>query len=128
MSYVRTAASLQREKVLTPPMSEGMELVVKFADNRAVTSRQDLFSQIRYVADADGQMATERDLRMGTLRIETIMLVLVRWNLSPAEGASTYTVTKENVLTLLSPSELDWLYTEIINMNPVWGGEEAGEA
>jgi len=128
MSFVRTAAALQRQKTLNPPMAPGMELTVKYADTGAVLARQDFFDTISYTTDEQGNAVTRRQLPMGQLRLKTIMLVLTGWNLAATEDGTPFEITESNVKKLLLPGELEWLYDEIIAMNPVWGGEDGGES
>jgi len=117
--------SLKREKTLIPPMTPGLELTVKYADNRAVVLRQNLFDTVRYIQRiGDEETVTERRFPMGDLRIRTIELVLVRWNNSRAADAPPIPITEDTILDELSPEEFEWLYNQILEMNPVWGGVE----
>lgn len=134
---VRNASALTKTKVLSPndaidegglgiPVTEGderVEFVVKYADNRAVLARQNLFSKVNYInEDESGRTITQRSFPMGDLRLETVMLVLTSWNLRPADGAAPFAITHKNVIDLMSAEELAWLYDRSIDMNPVWGG------
>ncbi len=132
---VRTRDTLTKYVELEVPADvykspDGEQTVFKVikADNRAVLARQDLFDEVRYVTRSeDGVTETIRSFPMGQLRLATIGLVLKNWNLRPAKDAPEYPITDRNMQELLAPEELDWIYTEIIEMNPVWGGTEAGE-
>ena len=125
-NVVRSRASLQRKQVITPASNPDLELTVKKADSRAVISRQNLFDKVRYISDGpEGETITERSFPMGELRLETVMLVLIDWNITD-EGGNKYPITHKNVSELLEPAELMELYDGIIEMNEVWGG--AGEA
>jgi len=124
MAVVRTREQLQRTKNVE---FGGITFTVKLADNRAVLARQNLFDTVRYITeDATGRQITERKFPMGDLRLETVMLVLTAWDLTPAEDAISYPITHKNVVELLEPSELQDLYDAILEMNTVWGGD-AGE-
>jgi hypothetical protein len=127
---------MQRKKVLvtsTPVDAGGLgaapetaiTFTVRYADNGAVLARQDLFSSIRYITeDEGGRQVTERSFPMGELRITTIMLVLESWDVRPSEDAPAYPLTPENVIKYTAVDELEWLYNQIIDMNPIWGGTE----
>jgi hypothetical protein len=104
---------------------ERVEFTVKIADNRAVLARQDLFSKVIYRNEGEGT-TTERSFPMGALRMETVMLVLVGWNLRPDEKSAPYPITHANVLAQIEPDEMQWLYDRIIDMNVAWGGTGEG--
>jgi hypothetical protein len=125
MAYlVRTAAALQRTKVLELKSNPDLELTVKKADNRAVIARQNLFDSVRYITEGEeGTTVTERKFPMGELRLETIMLVLQDWNVADEKG-NKYPISHKAVTDYLEPSEFMEAYDAIIAMNPVWGGEE----
>ena len=131
---VRTPGSLSRTKTLEVPKSvykspdEQTSFVVKYADNRAVLARQNLFDQVRYVTrDTDGETETIRNFPMGDLRIETVTLVLTGWNVTD-EDKKELPISRKTVLDCLDPSEMEWLYNQIIDMNPVWNNSaQAGE-
>jgi hypothetical protein len=109
----------------TPDVSSRVEFIVKIADNRAVLARQDLFSKVKYINEGDGT-ATERSFPMGALRLETVMLVLTGWNITPDEKSAPYPITHNNVLDHVKPDEMQWLYDRIIDMNVAWGGSGEG--
>lgn len=133
---VRARNSLTRTKVLTVPAEifaapdgEQTEFTVKYADNRAVLARMNLFDEVRYVSrDADGETETIRSFPMGDLRLYTVKMVLLGWNIQPAKDQPTFPITEDTIQDLLDPAELAWLYDQVIDMNPVWGGTEAGES
>ena len=126
---VRNASALLKTKVISVG-ANGVEVTVKYADNRAVLARQNLFDKVRYITEgAEGRTVTERSFPMGDLRIETVMLVAQSWNLAPSETSAPFPITHNNVVGLLDTDELEQLYDEVIRMNPVWGGEgDSGEA
>ena len=132
---VRSKETVVRQKTLevpkdiyTSPDGEQTTFTVKLADNRAVLARQNLFDEVRYVTkDESGETETIRKFPMGDLRLETVSLVLLSWNLRPASEAPAFPVTVPNILDYVDPAEFEWLYNQIIDMNPVWGGTNAGE-
>lgn len=95
------------------------------ASNREDVERTNLFSKMRVIQNlgTPNELITERDIPMGTVQIETILLCLEKWNLEDENG-KVYQITDENVTELLSGAERRWLYEEILDFNPIWKGEE----
>jgi hypothetical protein len=129
---VRNAESLQRTKVIplgeTVDGQEQVEVTVKYADNRAALARRNFSANVRYIQEDGGERTiTERSFPMGDLMVQTIMLVASSWNLKPDEKSASYPITPRNIETLLTPDECQQLYDAIIDMNPVWGGDEGNE-
>lgn len=124
MAYIVTDLTNQTV-VLEPPMAQGMVLKVRKATNADVAARQDLFSEIKYVtSDEEGETTTIRKFPMGQMRRYTVMLVLKEWNLQLDDTSPVLPITEDNIDRYLPPAVFQWLYDEIIDMNPAWGGSE----
>jgi hypothetical protein len=61
---------------------------------------------------------------MGQLRLQTVLLVADGWNVSPTEEASPYPLTEDTLVEYLEPEAFEYIYNEILKLNPVWGGSE----
>lgn len=137
---VRTPSALTKTREFSPnssiddeglgiPIEEGDERTIftlRFADGRAYVSRANIFSKVSYkTEDESGISTTERDFPMGDLQLETLMLVFHSWNLKPAIDSVPYPITHKNIMALMAPEEIKWLYDHAITMNTCWGG--AGE-
>lgn len=87
--------------------------------------RQNLNSKIRYImTDDTGEAASERDFPMGDLQLKTLMLSLVEWNLID-DQERPIPLNENTVQTYLSPREFSFLYSKVLELNPIWsGGEE----
>ncbi len=122
---VRVAEDLVKTKtIVLGDGPEATEVVVKYADNRAIVQRRNFSDKVRYInEDETGRTTTERSFPMGDLMVSTILLVAVSWNVFPKEGAPAYPINERNLLTLLTADEFEQLYREIIDMNPAWGGQ-----
>ena len=110
---------------------EKVSYTLRYVTTRDVLARQNMFSRVRYIQDTDdgARMVTERDFPMGDMRLATVRLVLVKWNLFPDSTTTIpYPITEETMLDLIPPDELEWLFNHAINMNPEWGGRGSGEA
>lgn len=87
--------------------------------------RQNLSSKVRYiVSDETGEAVSERDFPMGDLQLKTLMLSLVEWNLVD-DNENRIPLNEETAKTYLSPREFSFLYSKVLEINPIWGsGEE----
>lgn len=92
-------------------------------------ARQNLASTMRYVTEdtaAGSRYVTERDYPVGDLKLETVTSCLAGWNFKD-ENNAPIPVNPQNIKNYLSPAEFEFLYTEILKINPMWAGAQAEE-
>jgi hypothetical protein len=109
---------------ITSPDNADVKFDIKRCGNREHLARQDLASTMRYTQKGD-DVITERDYPTGTMKLDTVLLALAGWNLTDLEGVALK-ITRDTVRDYLSPSEFDYLYDQILEVNPMWkpNGEE----
>ena len=107
------------------PYEKDAKFTIARATNREDVERTNFFSKMRVIQNvgSPNEIITERDIPMGDVQVNTILLCLEKWNLSDDDDR-VYPITEDNVLDLLRPSERRWLYEEILDFNPVWKGED----
>lgn len=107
------------------PDNPELEFVLRRMGNRERIKRQDLFAKLRYVQVDNEGMVTERELPMGQVALEDLVMGLVGWNLEDPPGKRV-TITKESVQDYLSPEEFDFVLDKIRDLNPIVFGERTG--
>ena len=119
---------MQKTKTVTLTYDPTAQFTIKKASNRDDIERSNLFSKMRMIQNfgSPEELITERDIPNGDLQLATILMCLVSWNLED-ENKRTYEVNEENVVELLTAPERRALYTEILDFNPIWKGEEEGK-
>ena len=106
------------------PDEPELEFVLRRMGNRERIKRQDLFAKLRYVqVDGEGTV-TERDLPMGQVALEDVVMGLVGWNLE--DGGKKVAITKDSIQDYLSPEEFDFVLDKIRDLNPIVFGERTG--
>lgn len=111
-------------KVVTSPHDEHAQFTIAKATNREDVVRQNMYSKVRMVLNSNtpDEITQERDVPMGDVQVDTILLCLEGWTLGDENGI--YPITKDNVLDYLKAAERVWLYREVMDLNPLWKGEE----
>lgn len=107
------------------PYDKNAKFTIARASNREDVERTNLFSKMRVIQNvgSPNELITERDIPMGTVQVETILLCLEKWNLADDNGR-VYEISEDNILDLLSGQERRWLYEAVMDFNPIWKGEE----
>lgn len=110
---------------VTSPYDKTAKFTIARATNREDVERTNLFSKMRVIQNlgTPDELITERDIAMGDVQVQTIMLCTEKWNLSDDNGR-IYEISEDNILDLLSGAERRWLYEAILDFNPIWKGEE----
>lgn len=116
---------MKQTKVVQSPYEAGVEFTIRKATNREDVERQNMFSKMRTIQNVGtpNELIIERDIHMGTVQVDTIVLCTDDWNLGDEDG-EVYPIMDETVLEFLKPSERRWLYDEIMKYNPMWMGED----
>jgi hypothetical protein len=104
------------------PENPDLEFVLRRMGNRERIKRQDLFAKLRYVQVDGAGTVTERDLPMGQVALEDIVMGLVGWNIEDPPGKQV-PITKETIQDYLSPEEFDFVLDKIRDLNPIVFGE-----
>lgn len=119
---------MSKTKTVTLPYDKSAQFTIKKASNRDDVERSNLFSKMRMIQNlgTPDELITERDIPNGELQLATIMMCLVGWNLEDDKGR-VFEINEENVLELLTAAERRNLYSEILDFNPIWKGEEEGK-
>jgi len=104
------------------PEEPALEFTLRRMGNRERIKRQDLFAKLRYVQVDNEGMVTERELPMGQVALEDILMGLVGWNIEDPPGTKVR-ITKESVQDYLSPEEFDFVLDKIRDLNPIVFGE-----
>lgn len=113
---------------ISSPEDENVQFYLKRCSVEANIRRANQASTVRYAQRTRGaneEFVTERDMPMGDMMLLTVELGLDGWNLTDEQGRAI-PVTQKNLQTYLSPREFNFLYREVLKVNPMWGdnGEE----
>lgn len=110
---------------VTSPYDKSAKFTIARATNREDVERTNLFSKMRVIQNlgTPDELITERDIAMGDVQVQTILLCCEKWNLEDDNGR-VYEISEDNILDLLSGAERRWLYEAILDWNPIWKGEE----
>jgi hypothetical protein len=117
-------------KTLVSPDDEEVQFTIKRATNAEHLARENMFAKIRYFERSQedgGEMVSEREFPYGSMKLETVLLCLTGWNLTL--NGDPAPLSRDNVIKLLSPQELNFLYEAVVDFNPLWqkGGEKNSE-
>jgi hypothetical protein len=116
---------LQDTVTETSPDNPELEFTLRRMGNRERIKRQDLFAKLRYVQVDNEGLVTERELPMGQVALEDILMGLVGWNIEDPPGKQV-PITKETIQDYLSPEEFDFVLDKIRDLNPIVFGERTG--
>lgn len=106
------------------PLDAEIVFTIRRVDNRAVIAYRDRNSVVRYIQrDGDGEFLTEKDYPMGSMRLDTLVLGLVAWNIAGPDGQMVL-LTPESIKDYLDPVEFDVIYDKIIEINPILLGRD----
>lgn len=121
----RRKRGMKEKKTITSPYDKSLKLVIRKATNREDVERQNLFSKMRTIQNVGtpNELIIERDIQMGQVQIDTILLCMDDWNLADEDG-EIYPMTEDNLLDFFKPAERRWAYQMIMEYNPMWLGEE----
>lgn len=116
---------MRATKVVTSPWDPTAQFTIRKASNREDVERQNFFSKVRTIQNlgTPNELIVERDIAMGDVQVDTIVLCTDDWNLAD-ENNEIYPIMEETVLDFLKVAERRWLYDEILDFNPMWKGEE----
>ena len=99
-------------------------LVIRRASGGDHVNRRNLFAKVRW---REGGTVSEQELPMGTLMVKTIMLVLDSWDLTDPETKQTLRLSEENLLDNLEGAEIESVYRDVLDFNPMWKGASSEE-
>jgi hypothetical protein len=103
---------------------EPVKFTISKASNAADIERANMYSKVTYkVESEDGTVSTEKDMPFGEIQVGTIKLCLIDWNIMLDEGRKA-PISDSNIRDLISATERVYLYNQIIDFNPIWGGKE----
>lgn len=110
---------------ITSPFDNPFVAEIARASNREDVGRMNMFGKVRIVQNQNtpDEIVTERDYPMGDVQIDTILLCLVKWDITDDTGR-VYPINRDNLLDLISGQERRWLHDQIMDFNPIWKGEE----
>ena len=110
---------------VTSPYDKSARFTIARATNREDVERTNLFSKMRVIQNlgTPNELITERDIAMGDVQVQTILLCCEKWNLQD-DNSRYYEISEDNILDLLSGAERRWLYESILDWNPIWKGED----
>lgn len=116
---------MRKTMEVTSPYDKSAVFTIARASNREDVERTNLFSKMRVIQNlgTPNELITERDIPMGDVQVNTILLCLEKWNLKDDNGR-IYEISEDSILDLLSGAERRWLYESILDFNPVWKGEQ----
>lgn len=110
---------------LVSPDDAEVTFSIKRLNNRDVMNYRDKNSQVRYIMeDGDDKVVTEKDYPMGSMRVDVVVLGLDSWNITDANGG-VIAVSRDAILSYLSPEELDAVYEKVMEVNPILSGDKA---
>lgn len=112
------------------PIDDSVEFTFKRATTREHLARQNMSSTQRYITETKGneeRYVQERDVPIGDLKLETILLVLCGWNLTDENGANI-AINHRTVQQYLEPKEFEFCFEKAMEVNPMWSGRGEDEA
>lgn len=116
----------QRKTItVTSPYDDSPTFTIARATNREDVERLNMFSKMRVIQNANSpeEMIHERDVQMGDVQVDTILLCLEQWDITDDQDR-VYEITRENLLDLITGAERRWLFEQVMDFNPIWKGEE----
>lgn len=126
MSKIRTAFAGQITD-FTSPEDEEVSFGIGRIGNAEYISHQNLSSTVRYIQEENDQrFVSEKDYPVGSMRVDTVLLALKRWNIESANG-SLVEINKDNLLAYTSPTELNFLHDKVMEVNPILTGKDAAK-
>lgn len=128
MASVRQKGMRKTIEVVSP-YENPFSATIARATNREDVDRLNMFGKVRVIQNptTPDEVVTERDMPMGDVQVDTIMLCLVKWDIQDESGR-VYPISRDNILDLLSGAERRWLHDEVMNFNPIWKGEDEEKA
>lgn len=109
------------------PVDPDVEFGIRRIGNREHLQYQNMTSKVRYYEEEENsniRVVTERDFPMGSMKVQTIMLALARWNIEDASGKPVE-ITEDHLRDFTQPEELDFLHEKVLEVNPILAGASA---
>lgn len=116
-------------KTIDSPIQKDAKFVLRRVNTGQVIAHRDRNSVVRFITqdDENGERyIQEKDYPVGTMQLDTIILVLFSWNIQD-EKHQNIEITREHVIAYLDPEELDAIYEEGIKLNPILSNREKKE-
>lgn len=105
---------------VSSPDDPDVSFGIKRVGNREVMIHRDRNAAVRYIQrDGADEFVSEKDYPLGSMKIDTISLCLDSWNLCTPDTNQPVPVSRENIIAYLSPDEVDFLYDQILEINPI---------
>ena len=107
------------------PDDPAVHFRIKKIGNRELIAYRDRDALIRYTTrdGASGEeYISEKEYPRGSNQLETILLCLDSWDIADHETGKQLPVTRNNLTDYLSTEELDFLYDQCFEVNPVLSG------
>src|SRR5258708_18289085 len=107
------------------PKDEEIEFGLKRVGNRELMAHRDRNAAVRYIQRTDtDEFISEKDYPVGTMKVDTLLLGLDSWNIANDQH-QVVKIDRESILSYLLPEELDYLYDQALEINPILSGREA---
>lgn len=107
------------------PSDPEVEFGLKRVGNREVMAHRDRNAAVRYIQRTDtDEFISEKDYPVGTMKVDTVLLCLESWNVANDQH-QVVKIDREAILSYLTPEELDFLYDQALEINPILSGREA---
>lgn len=121
----RTRTVLETFPPVPSPVNPEDTFTIRKLSTRHRIERQNAFARMRFVEDEHGNTVTEREVPLGTLNLDDIMMGLAEWTITDNDKAVR--ITRDNVQDYLDPREIDFLLEEVRRLNPVVFGRTVDE-
>jgi hypothetical protein len=114
---------LKESHTVRSPADENILFVLRRMGNRERIRRQNMFQSMRYITEeVTGRSIVERDVPMGEIAVQDVLMGLSDWNLTDQAGRPL-PITEDTIQDYLEPEEFDFVLDEIRLLNPVvFGG------
>lgn len=113
---------------VTSPDDSEVTFGIKRVGNREVMIHRDRNAAVRYIQrDGADEFISEKDYPIGSMKVDTVSLCLASWNLC-TQDMQPLAVNQENILAYLTVDEVDFLYDQVLEINPILspnGGKDA---
>jgi hypothetical protein len=118
---------LKESVTVASPLDGDIRFVIKRMGNRERIRRQNMFQSMRYITEeVTGRSVVERDVPMGEIAVQDILMGLVGWNLTDDRGREL-PITEDTIQDYLEAEEFDFVLEQIRETNPiVFGGTGTG--
>lgn len=123
MAQKKYGPSLFREHEFKFPGDPETIAIFREATTGMDRERDNAFRKIRWVdPQQDGNIVQETDFPAGDIKLLTIRLCLVRWNVLGEDG-NILPINERALNDYIPPDITDKMYEFCLEINPAWGGK-----